>query len=90
MTSRAVYERVGGFQEHEDRVFWLEDEAYIQDIEARDSRLRCWPASAYITRAALTTPLRSRKDRVLAASERSTHTADKIKRILSRCRCWGA
>ena len=34
MTSRALYERVGGFQEHEDRVFWLEDEAYIQDIEA--------------------------------------------------------
>jgi GT2 family glycosyltransferase len=34
MTSRALYERVGGFREHENLVFWLEDEAYIQDIES--------------------------------------------------------
>jgi GT2 family glycosyltransferase len=34
MTSRALYERVGGFREHQNLVFWLEDEAYIQDIEA--------------------------------------------------------
>jgi GT2 family glycosyltransferase len=34
MTSRELNERVGGFREHENKVFWLEDAAYIDDIAA--------------------------------------------------------
>lgn len=33
MTSRELHDRVGGFREHKKHVFWLEDEAYINDIE---------------------------------------------------------
>ena len=33
ITSRALNERVGGFREHKKQVFWLEDEAYIEDIQ---------------------------------------------------------
>jgi GT2 family glycosyltransferase len=32
MTSRELNERVGGFREDKNQVFWLEDEAYIGDI----------------------------------------------------------
>lgn len=32
MTSRELYERVGGFRQRKAEVFWLEDAAYIQDI----------------------------------------------------------
>jgi GT2 family glycosyltransferase len=32
MTSRELSERVGGFRERKNEVFWLEDEAYIGDI----------------------------------------------------------
>jgi GT2 family glycosyltransferase len=33
MTSRELYERVGGFRQNKKQVFWLEDAAYIQDLE---------------------------------------------------------
>ena len=33
MTSRELNERVGGFRQHQKEIFWLEDEAYIADIE---------------------------------------------------------
>ena len=33
MTSRELNERVGGFREDKKQVFWLEDAAYIEDIE---------------------------------------------------------
>jgi GT2 family glycosyltransferase len=33
MTARELHNRVGGFRQHSKRVFWLEDEAYIRDIE---------------------------------------------------------
>ena len=33
MTSRELNERVGGFRESKKHVFWLEDEAYINDIQ---------------------------------------------------------
>jgi hypothetical protein len=33
MTSRELHDRVGGFRESKKHVFWLEDEAYIKDIE---------------------------------------------------------
>ena len=33
MTSRELNERVGGFRERDGEVFWLEDAAYIEDIE---------------------------------------------------------
>jgi GT2 family glycosyltransferase len=33
MTSREVYERVGGFRTREDRIYWYEDAAYVADVE---------------------------------------------------------
>jgi len=33
LTSRELHDRVGGFRQQRDEVFWLEDEAYIADIE---------------------------------------------------------
>ena len=33
ITSRELNERAGGFRQHQKEVFWLEDEAYIADIE---------------------------------------------------------
>jgi GT2 family glycosyltransferase len=33
MTSRSVYRRVGGFRRQKRGVFWLEDAAYIEDVE---------------------------------------------------------
>ena len=33
MTSRAINEQAGGFRERENEVFWLEDAAYIKDVE---------------------------------------------------------
>jgi GT2 family glycosyltransferase len=33
MTSRELHDRVGGFRKAADKVFWLEDEAYVADIE---------------------------------------------------------
>ena len=33
MTSRQLNQRVGGFRQSKKHVFWLEDEAYIKDIE---------------------------------------------------------
>jgi rhamnopyranosyl-N-acetylglucosaminyl-diphospho-decaprenol beta-1,3/1,4-galactofuranosyltransferase len=33
ITSRELNQRVGGFREDKKKVFWLEDEAYIKDIE---------------------------------------------------------
>ena len=33
ITSRELNQRVGGFRQHQKEVFWLEDEAYIADIE---------------------------------------------------------
>lgn len=34
MTSRDVNERVGGFRERENEVFWLEDAAYVDQVQA--------------------------------------------------------
>ena len=33
ITSRELHDRVGGFKQNDRQVFWLEDEAYIADIE---------------------------------------------------------
>jgi GT2 family glycosyltransferase len=33
ITSRELNQRVGGFRQHTKEIFWLEDEAYIEDIE---------------------------------------------------------
>jgi GT2 family glycosyltransferase len=33
ITSRELYDRVGGFRQHKKMVFWHEDAAYIEDIE---------------------------------------------------------
>jgi GT2 family glycosyltransferase len=33
MTSRALYERVGGFRQHRKHVFWQEEPAYMADIQ---------------------------------------------------------
>ena len=34
MTSRHVYDRVGGFRQHKRQTFWQEETAFIQDIQA--------------------------------------------------------
>lgn len=33
ITSRELNQRVGGFRQHRKEIFWLEDEAYIEDIQ---------------------------------------------------------
>jgi GT2 family glycosyltransferase len=33
MTSRAIYDEVGGFRSDEGKIFWLEDEKYIADVQ---------------------------------------------------------
>jgi GT2 family glycosyltransferase len=33
ITSRELNERAGGFRQHTKEIFWLEDEAYIQDVQ---------------------------------------------------------
>ena len=33
ITSRELHDRVGGFRQDDGKVFWLEDQAYIEDIE---------------------------------------------------------
>lgn len=33
MTSRAIYDEVGGFRTDEGKVFWLEDEKYVTDVQ---------------------------------------------------------
>lgn len=38
MTSREINSRVGGFREREGEVFWLEDTAYIDDVEKAGQR----------------------------------------------------
>jgi GT2 family glycosyltransferase len=35
MTSREVYERVGGFRQHKKLVFWHETQAYVRDVRKR-------------------------------------------------------
>lgn len=32
MTSRALYDRIGGFRQHNELVFWHEDAAYVKDV----------------------------------------------------------
>jgi GT2 family glycosyltransferase len=32
LTSRELHDRVGGFRQQKDKVFWLEDQAYVEDI----------------------------------------------------------
>jgi GT2 family glycosyltransferase len=32
MTSRALYERIGGFRQRDDLIFWHEDAAYVRDV----------------------------------------------------------
>lgn len=39
MTSREVYERVGGFKERKNQIFFLEDEAYVRDVEKAGFRV---------------------------------------------------
>jgi O-antigen biosynthesis protein len=43
MTSRALNEEIGGFKEREGEIFWLEDTAYIQQIEAVGQRAATFP-----------------------------------------------
>jgi len=38
MTSRALNEEIGGFKERDGEIFWLEDTAYVQQIEAAGRR----------------------------------------------------
>ncbi len=67
ITSRELNERVGGFRQHPKEIFWLEDEAYIEDIERlgyRAGRAR-GPEGAPHRRRRTTRSSRKEKDRVL-------------------------
>jgi GT2 family glycosyltransferase len=59
MTSREIYERVGGFREHKKLVFWHEAEAYVRDVRKLGYRtailedLKVWHAgSPYYSKTA--------------------------------------
>jgi GT2 family glycosyltransferase len=44
MTSRAIYDEVGGFREHPKDVFFLEDAAYVADVIARGYSVAVLPS----------------------------------------------
>ena len=52
MTSRELYERIGGFRQRDDLVFWHEDAAYVRDVHRLGYRsavlenLRVWHAGS--------------------------------------------
>jgi GT2 family glycosyltransferase len=52
MTSRDIYDRVGGFRKHKKLVFWHEDEAYVRDLRRLGYRtailedLKVWHAGS--------------------------------------------
>lgn len=85
MTSRELYERVGGFREHAKLVFWHEDAAYVRDIHRLGYRsavlegLSVWHAgSPYYSK---TSPA---KNAFHEQHARATARKNRIKRILLR------
>jgi hypothetical protein len=61
ITSRELNERAGGFRQHTKEIFWLEDEAYIEDIERLGFQAPFSPTCACTTRAGRTTRSSPRK-----------------------------
>jgi GT2 family glycosyltransferase len=85
MTSRELYERVGGFPQHEELVFWHEDAAYVRKIHQLGYRsamledLRVWHAGSpyYSKTSPAKLAFHARQARVAARK-------DLVKRVLLR------
>jgi GT2 family glycosyltransferase len=85
MTSRELYDRVGGFREHKGLVFWHEDAAYVKSVHKLGYRsailedLRVWHAGS---------PYYSETSRAKVEfhkhSQRVTARKDFVKRIILR------
>jgi GT2 family glycosyltransferase len=85
MTSRELYERIGGFRQRNDLVFWHEDAAYVRDVHRLGYRsamledLRVWHAgSPYYSK---TSPA---KNAFHIRQARITARKDFVKRLLLR------
>jgi len=85
MTSRELYDRVGGFREHDELVFWHEDAAYVRDVHRLGYRsavleeVVVWHAGSpyYSTTSPAKAAFHEQHARVTARK-------DRIKRILLR------
>lgn len=85
MTSRALYERIGGFRQHRTLVFWHEDAAYVREVHRLGYRsamleeLRVWHAGSpyYSQPAPAKLEFHERNARVTARK-------DRVKRLLLR------
>jgi GT2 family glycosyltransferase len=85
MTSRELYERIGGFRQRDDLVFWHEDAAYVRDVHRLGYRsavledLSVWHAgSPYYSK---TSPA---KNAFHVRQARITARKDFVKRLLLR------
>jgi GT2 family glycosyltransferase len=85
MTSRALYEQIGGFRQNNKLVFWHEDAAYVRDVHrlgygsAMLEDLRVWHAGSpyYSTTSPAKIAFHDRQERVTARK-------DRVKRVLLR------
>lgn len=85
MTSRELYERIGGFRQHDKLVFWHEDAAYVRDVQRLGYRsavlqdLSVWHAGSpyYSTTSPGKIAFHERQARVSARK-------DFVKRVLLR------
>jgi GT2 family glycosyltransferase len=85
MTSREVYERVGGFRQHKKLVFWHEATAYVRDLRSQGYRtailegLQVWHAGS---------PYYSRPSEAKLAFHdhwaRTNKRKDRVKRVILR------
>jgi GT2 family glycosyltransferase len=85
MTSREVYERVGGFRQHKKLVFWHETETYVRDVRKAGYRtailedLKVWHAgSPYYSKPS------DAKVAFHAHRIRTSARRDRVKRLLLR------
>lgn len=85
MTSREVYDRVGGFRQHKKLVFWHEDAAYVQDVRKLGYRtailedLKVWHAgSPYYSKPS------TAKAEFHVHSVRTNSRKDLVKRMILR------
>jgi GT2 family glycosyltransferase len=85
MTSRELYDRVGGFSQQEDSVFWLEDHAYIDEIQKLGYEA-AYLEDLYVhhTGGPYYAPPSPEKDRYWGKFERNTRRKMAVKRALYR------
>jgi GT2 family glycosyltransferase len=85
MTSRELHDRVGGFKEQAGSVFWLEDHAYIDEIQKLGYEA-AYLEDLYVhhTGGPYYAPPSPEKDRYWGAFERNTRRKMAVKRALYR------